>query len=49
MKTFFIENEAVQLCVTMWKRPSWFVLGAMPAIGHVVLIWIHFKKRNEMK
>ena len=30
-------------------RPSWFILGAMSALGHVVFFWFHFKKRNEMK
>ena len=24
-------------------------LGAMTVLGHVVFIWFHFKKRNEMK
>ena len=26
---------------------SWFVLGAMSALCHVVFIWFHFKKQNE--
>ena len=30
-------------------RPSWLILGAIPALGHVLFILLHFKKRNEMK
>ena len=28
---------------------SWFILGAMSALGHKVFIWFHFKKRNKIK
>ena len=30
-------------------RPTWFILEAMSALDHVIFIWFHFKKRNEMK
>ena len=30
-------------------RSSWLILGTMPVLGHVIFIWFHFKKRNEMK
>ena len=29
--------------------PSRFNLETMSALGHVVFIWFHFKKQNEMK
>ena len=29
--------------------PSWFILGAVSALGRVVFICFHFKKQNEMK
>ena len=30
-------------------RPSWFILGAILGLGHVVLISLHFKKLKEIK
>ena len=30
-------------------RLSWFILGAVSALDHMVFIWFHFKKQNEMK
>ena len=30
-------------------RRSWFILGTMAALGHVVFIWFQFKEQKEMK
>ena len=30
-------------------RPSWFILGTMGALDHVVFIWFQFKEQKEMK
>ena len=30
-------------------RPSWFILGTMAALDHVVFIWFQFKEQKEMK
>ena len=40
-------NSAAHAYVS--PRPSRFILSAMPALGDVVFIWFHFKKRKERK
>ena len=30
-------------------QPSWFILGAMSAVSHLVFFWFCFNKRNEIK
>ena len=41
----------VNFCSTcVWESSvSWFILGAMSALGNVVFILFYFKKRNEKK
>ena len=29
-------------------QPSWFILGAMSAVSHLVFFWFYFNKRNEI-
>ena len=40
-------NSAAHAYVS--PRPSRFILSAMPALGDVVFIWFHFRKRKERK
>ena len=40
-------TASAHVYVSPWS--SWFILGAMSPLGHVIFIWFRFKKRTEMK